>query len=359
MNSKRATSVGILGLGSCLPEAVRTNDWWPRSVVERWEKKALGRSPEDPSGLPAGARLAVAANASLAKDPFKGAIERRVMAEGERASDLETKAASQAIERSGVDPNEIDLLVGFSYCPDALLMPNASIVHKNLGLPRTCLTIPIDAACNAFMVQLSVAEQMIAGGQARYALLVQSSTPSRLLPMEEPHSTMFGDGATAVVLGRVGAGRGILSRSHRTDGSYGKTLVCTVPTRNWFDEGRAVLHVEDRGAAHRMFLAAADLGKEVLDDCLSQIGAGPQDVDFFASHQGTSWFRRVVQEHVEFTNARTVDTYAWAGSLTGCNIPLVLGVAEREGLLKDDDLVAMYSGGTGIIYSGIALRWGR
>ncbi|MHB8872188.1 MAG: 3-oxoacyl-ACP synthase III family protein [Myxococcaceae bacterium] len=351
--------VGILGLGASLPDEVRTNAFWPRPVVERWEKKMLGRGAEDTTGLTGGARLAVEANAKLASDPFKGSIERRVMSGKERASDLETRAAREAIERSGIDPQDINLLVGFSYCPDVLLMPNAAIVHKNLGLSKRCFTIPVDAACNSFLVQLSLAEQMIAGGQARYALLVQSSTPSRLLPMDEPHSTMFGDGATAVVVGPVGAGRGVIARAHRTDGSFGRTLVCTIPGKEWFDEGRPVLHVEDRAAAHRMFLGAADFGKEVLDACLAEAGLSPADVGFFASHQGTSWFRGVVQEYAGLTNAKSVDTYPWAGSLTGCNIPLVLHVAQREGLLRDGEVVAMYSGGTGIIYSGLLLRWGR
>jgi len=352
-------NVGILGVGSCLPDQIRTNDWWPKSVVEKWEKRFLARSPEKPEDFTGGARLAVLANAKVADDPFRGAIERRVMADNECSSDLETSAAREAIANAGIDPQEIGLLLGFSYVPDALLMSNASTVHKNLGLSERCLTIPVEAACNSFLTQLAVAEQMIAGGQAKYALLLQSSTPSRILPMEEVHSTMFGDGATAVVVGSVAEGRGVVARAHRTDGSYGRTLVCTIPGKRWYDEGQQVLHVEDRAAAHRMFLAAADLGKTVLDDCLSQAGIGPDQIDFFAAHQGTSWFRATVQEYLGYRNAKAVDTYAWAGSLTGCNIPLVLAVAQKERLLRDGDMIAMYSGGTGVIYSGMLLRWGR
>lgn len=352
-------NVGILGVGSYLPAEVRTNDWWPKSVVEKWDKRFLSRKPENPDDFTGGARLAVIANAKVASDPFRGCVERRVMADGELASNLETRAARAAIENAGIDPKEIGLLLSFSYVPDVLLMSNGSIVHKNLGLSEKCLTIPVEAACNSFLTQMAVAEQMIAGGVARYALLVQSSTPSRILPMEEMHSTTFGDGATAVVVGAVAEGRGVVARAHRTDGSFGRTLVCTVPGKRWYDDGHQVLHVEDRAAAHRMFLAAADLGKTVLDDCMAQAGIGADDVNFFACHQGTSWFRATVQEYMGFRRAKAVDTYSWASSLTGCNIPLVLDVAQKEHLLNDGDLVAMYSGGTGVIYSGMLIRWGR
>lgn len=356
---KKGSGVGVIGVGSCLPSQVRTNDWWPSHVVEKWDKRWLARKPENPDDFEGGARLAVIANAKLAHDPFRGGMERRVLAENEQSSELETRAARAAIENAGIDKNEIGALLGFSYVPDALLRPNAIVVHKNLELPQKCMTIPVDAACNSFLAQMAVAEGLVRGGLAKYVLLVQSSTPSRILPMEEMHSTQFGDGATAVVVGAVSEGRGVIARSDRTDGSFGRTLVCTVPGKRWHDEGRLVLHVEERAQAHRMFLAAADLGKNVLDDCLAQAGATTEDVDFFACHQGTSWFRAVVQEYVGFERAKAIDTYAWASSLTGCNIPLILDVAQKERQLKDGDVVAMYSGGTGIVYSGMLLRWGR
>src|SRR5207245_282663 len=146
------TNVGIYGVGAYLPEQVRTNDWWPRSVVEKWERKAVSRAPLPTDSMSDGERRVVVAMQTQARDPFKGALERRVMNPDQEPSELETKAAREAIDRSGIDPKQIDLLLGFSYCPDVQAMPNAALVHRNLGLSERCMTTGIDAACNAFMV---------------------------------------------------------------------------------------------------------------------------------------------------------------------------------------------------------------
>ena len=57
------------------------------------------------------------------------------------------------------------------------------------------------------------------------------------------------------------------------------------------------------------------------------------------------------------THARSLDTYPWAGNLAGANLPMVMAVAQREGLLKKGDLVACYAGGGGMTWSAAVLRW--
>jgi len=57
------------------------------------------------------------------------------------------------------------------------------------------------------------------------------------------------------------------------------------------------------------------------------------------------------------TRARSVDTHAWAGTLSAANLPLVLNEGVSQGLLKRGDLVAMLQGGTGATYSASLYRW--
>ncbi len=74
---------------------------------------------------PAGMKRVVAATAALENDPFQGAVERRVMPEGMLASDMELRAANEAIERSGIDRRQIQLVLCHSAVPDYLVTNSA------------------------------------------------------------------------------------------------------------------------------------------------------------------------------------------------------------------------------------------
>ena len=91
----------------------------------------------------------------------------------------------------------------------------------------------------------------------------------------------------------------------------------------------------------------------------TSVDSEAEDVDFFSTHQAAPWVREVTQRTCGLTRARSVDTFHWTASLGPCNPPLMLAIGEREGLLRQDDLVAIYTGGGGITWSGVIMRWGR
>lgn len=364
---REPSSVGIHGTGVYLPPDVRTNQWWPASVVEGWRSRRGGETtrealsaadPGDIVELTDGVRRTLAQLSDAKSDIFQGAKERRVMPEGMLSSDMEAAAAREALKASQVDPEDIDLLLTYSYCPDLLTVPNACIVHRKVGLQERCVTLSVDGHANSFLLQLTLAEQMIASGRSRLALLVQSSASSRLIDATDPSSLWFGDGATAVVVGPVARGKGILGQSHHTDGTLSRTIVCGVPGRQWYDEGRCVLYMMDPLEGRRMILAIADYSKQTIHEALAQAELRAEDVRFYASHQGTFWLRALTQEYTGLLGASSADTFASTTSLVAANIPLLLAEGQRSGSLKDGDPVVMFSGGSGITWSAVVLRWG-
>lgn len=354
-------SVGIHGIGAYLPDNVRPNDWWSAATVEKWIQKKGARAGKQegpaPELTPGQARV-MAGMATVANDPFQGAKERRIAPDGMLSSEMELRAAQDALKQANVTPEDIDLLLVYSTTHDYLNAQNTCYLHRELGLNKKCLSVTAEGACNSFLLQMALAEPMIATGQVKRALLIQSCMVSRVIPAEANFAPWFGDGATAVVLGPVNGKYGILGRAHRTDGSYHKALVIGVPEKHWYDDGKCVLYAADAPAGFQMLLNVADMGKEVIDDCLMQANLLPQDLDFWAPHQASLWFREATRDHIGLKNAKTVDTFSWASSLSAANIPLALKIGASEGLLQAGDVIGMYSGGSGVTYSGFVMRWG-
>ena len=275
------------------------------------------------------------------------------------ASELEVRASRDAIGRAGIDPNEIGFVLSYSSVPDYLLTPNACAVHKQLGLPERCLSLAVEGACNTFALQLDLAERLISSGQSRYGLLVGSSLGSRIVPSQQPGAALCGDGAVAVIVGPVADGYGLLGRSHHTDGTRHRAVVIGVPGKRWYDEGRNVFYVENAELGRGLILTVADHAKEAIEEALADAGMTKADVDFYACHQGTAWIRQITQEFAQLGGVRTLDTFPWAASLMGANLPLVFATAEREGMLRQGDLVATFSGGLGETWSSLIIRWGK
>lgn len=355
--------VGIWGLGIALPSEVRTNAWWPESIVTEWRAKR-GESPmrpEESSGLydSLGNQRILQGMARCQDDPFRGSIERRILPEPRPYSELEAEAGREAISNAGLEPGQIDALLVYSLVPDYLTVPNAPLVHRLLGLREDCFVSATDTVCSAFLTQLSLAEGLICAGRARYVLIVQSNGMSRLVRRQDPHSAWFGDAASAAVVGEVSEGRGLLGVSHKADGRLHDSMVTGCEGMPWYKGSKIEFFVYNREACREMLMRLADMGRDVVHAALDQAGATPEEVQFYACHQSSPWLREVTQAHSGLVNARFVDTFAWTGNIVASHVPLMFAIAEKEKLLSPGDLVATYTGGSGITWSGLALRWGR
>lgn len=355
--------VGILGIGTWVPENVRTNAWWPEDVVARWKHKldtTLPRTLERKAKAETeGVRAALSAILELSHDPFQGGLERRVLPEALNSSDMEAAAARRALEAAEVQPGEIDLLLTYSMVPDYLTMNSAAVVHHKLGLPERCFVLHAEGICSSFLSQLTVAEQFIRAGGARRVLIVQSSCGSRVTPPEEPHSAWLGDGASAAVVGPVTPGHGILGMSHRVDGSYHSAFVCGVPGRRWYEEGKVVAYSPDPQRSHQMILNGPDQAKQGVGEALEGAKLDHVEIGFYACHQPSRWFRSVTQQCAGLHRAQSVDVYSHYASLGACNIPFQLEKGLQEGLVKTGDNLAFFAIASGMTWSSLVLRWGR
>ena len=351
-------SVGILATGMYVPPPIRRNDFWPADVVARWLARRATAPRPSTDGLGTGAKRVVEAHAQQAADPFQGAVVRHVIPDDMTILDLEERAARDAIERAGIDPGEIDLLLVHEVVSDHQLANPACPLHERLGLTPTCLAMHVEATAYSSLAQLALAEGMIAANRARHALLVQASVATRLIDTTDPSSVLLGDGATAVVLGPVRPGRGFLSSAHFTEGRYPLSLVMSVPGGRWYDEGRPRVHIADPEQLLEAHLRIADTCADAVLAALAKAGHTLADVDYLCVFEGTPWIQRVVSEHLGRPHDARTDIFPRFGYLSSAMIPAALFCARQEGRIADDKLVVITGGGTGMTYGATVLRWG-
>lgn len=355
-------NAGIWGLGTYVPDTVRTNDWWPAADVARWRERmahALMSADSNQERLSEGAKLALAAMAEYAGDPFRGAVERRVMHESMTTSEMEAHAARDAMARAGVGPEDVDVILAQTPCPEHLMVNHACVTHRLLGVPRRCLVLATEGTANGFALHASLAQALIASGRARCVLSLHSSAITRVHGPEEPHSAWWGDGAAAAVFGAVSSGRGLLAASHHADGTGSEALVLGVPGKRWWDEGAITTHAVDPTHTRSMFLGMGDRARDAIHASLTEASLAPHDVDFYAAHQATPWLARVTSAHAGLDRARTLVTFPAFGNMNSVNAPFVLARGEREGMIRDDSVIATFTGGLGETWSSLVFRWGR
>ena len=353
--------VGILGMGVYVPPLVRSNTEWDESVVARW--KQLGRlRPPKPADVaqPPGVHMALQHVMRSLEDPFEGIARRYITPDDVSASDMECAASSDALTAAGIDARDIGLIVCASAVPDQLVSNGACRLHHRLGADPACPAVWIDAACNGFLLGLSLAAPMLQAGTKHYALLVQSSNISRVLDYTRPGSQYFGDCAVATVVGPVSRDRGLLAGvvTH-TDGGLNAALAIGRRGAPWYGEGRAVLYSPDPAAGRQFALATLDTMKAVANTLFETAGFTTAGVDFVSTHQGFPWMRQAMKDMLGLCSARDADTFSTFGNCFGATVPLALAIAERDGLLHEDDVVFVGGLGAGTTASAALLRWGH
>lgn len=350
------SGVGIVGLGVALPGQVRSNAWWREHHPESFAADDFVRGTER-------ALEARGADWRGRDDPFRGAVERRVLEDERRPSDLEADACRAALASCGCGPDEVDLFVGFSQVQDDVGPANVNPVARRLGLPHAVTALGVDAGCASFVPHTALAVRMIQAGDHARALLYQSSAISRVTDYSKPASVLGGDGAVAEVIAPVEPGLGFVGRVQRHRARYCEGLVLARQDGDprWYEAGSAMrVWSRDREAAHQMGVDAGEFARETCAAVLERNGAAVPDVDFFVCAQAAAWFGEACAQAVGMPGGRyltTAEHFERYGHLMAGSLPLNLYVAWSTGRLRKGDLVLAYSPGVGFVQAAMLLRW--
>ncbi len=285
-----------------------------------------------------------------------GIHQRYIAGEGETTASLGEAAARAALDRAGLTPADIDLIVCATSTPDNTFPATAVNIQNRLGMHHGA-AFDVQAVCTGFIYAVTTADAYLRGGLARRALVIGAETFSRILDWNDRTTcVLFGDGAGAIVLDATeGAGsnddRGILTAKLRSDGAHKEKL--------YVDGGPSttgtVGHLRMEG--REVFKHAVGMITDVIDDAFTATGMTAEDLDWLVPHQAN---RRIIDASAKklgIPAEKVVVTVDQHGNTSAASIPLALNVAASDGRIKQGDLVMLEAMGGGFTWGSVLLRW--
>lgn len=118
----------------------------------------------------------------------------------ENTSDLATRVGQQLLQRSGLEPNDIDLIILSTITPDSLTPATAAIVQDKLGI-KNAFAFDISTACAGFVFGMSTAEKFMRSGRYQHAMVISAEVNSKMMDFKDRTSAVFfGDGAGGAII---------------------------------------------------------------------------------------------------------------------------------------------------------------
>ncbi|HKO44281.1 MAG TPA: beta-ketoacyl-ACP synthase III [Pyrinomonadaceae bacterium] len=288
-----------------------------------------------------------------------GIKQRRKAAPGEYTSMFAVRAAKQAIERAGLEPMDIDLLLCATVSPDQILPSTGCIIQAELGAHKAA-AMDVVAACSGFLYGLTLADTMIRTGQSKNALVIGAEVLTQYVDYTDRQTcVLFGDGAGAAVLSASNSDRGILAARIRSDGRYEEQLFSPgggtrrPPSAETLAAGDHFFKMKGNELFKVAVRSMADISKEVLEEA----GLTANDVKIFIPHQANQRITDAVANKLNVESERVYSNIAMHGNTSSASIPIGLDECVEAGRITEGDLVLLASFGGGVTWGGVLMRW--
>jgi 3-oxoacyl-[acyl-carrier-protein] synthase III len=326
-------SVGISGLGSCLPDKILSNADLEK-IVDTNDEWIETRT---------------------------GIRERRIVDEDTALSDICVVAAQRALEDAGVHAEDIDLILVATITPDFVFPSTACILQDKLGAKKAA-ALDIEAGCSGFLYGLAVGSQFIATGMYNKVLVIGGETLSKILDMTDRSTCiLFGDGAGAAVLSPVEDGNGFLSFVLGAQGQGGENLCMPAGgSRNPTSEET----VKDRQhfikmSGNEVFKFAVRIMGEAAVQSLEKAGLSTKDVDVLIPHQANIRIIDAAMKRLDLDRDKVIVNLDKYGNMSAASIPVALDEAVKEGRIKNGDTIVMVGFGAGLTWGACAMKWAQ
>ncbi|MDT8339958.1 MAG: beta-ketoacyl-ACP synthase III [Longimicrobiales bacterium] len=286
-----------------------------------------------------------------------GIRERRIADEQTTVAAMGAEAGRRAMERAGIGPEDVGILIVSTATPDRWLPSTACDVQALLECSNA-LAFDVSAACSGWLYALTMAEGYLAMGRTSYALVIAAEMMTSIVDWTDRTTcVLFGDGAGAAVLRRAEGAAGIVSSFHRSDGHLAEML--------YRPGGGAAIPMDAdvlargdhlvRMSGKEVFKSAVRSMAEASARALEGAGMTGADVDLLIPHQANI---RIIESTARYAGIPmekvyvNVDRY---GNMSSASIPVALDEALEEGRIQPGMRVLTATFGAGLTWG--AMVW--
>ncbi len=308
----------IIGTGSYLPPKIVTNDDLSKTIdtSDEWITSRTG-------------------------------IKERRIVTNESTCDLAVIAANNALEMSGINAAELDLIILATTTPDKIFPATATMLQKAIG--ANCPAFDLQSVCAGFVFALTTAEQYIKTGAANKVLVVGSETLSRIVDWKDRSTAiLFGDGAGAVVL-EGSEETGILHSKLFSDGNYLSSLQVSNNTIN--ETGFIEM------AGNEVFKIAVNRLSSLAEDTLKACDMDSDELDWMVPHQANIRIISAVAKRIKMPMDKVVVTLDKHGNTSASSIPLALDTAVRDGRIQKGQSLLFEGIGGGFSWGSVLVKF--
>lgn len=326
-------NIGILGLGSCLPEKVLTNSDLEKMVdtTDDWITKRTGIA------------------------------ERRILEKDQPAYEIGAEAGIRAIKDAGLTPEDIDLIILATETPDYLTPATSCIIQNIIGAKKAA-AFDLNAACSGFVYGITVAKQFIATGFYKHVLIIGCEALSRVVDWNDRNTcVLFGDGAGAAVIGPVEDNYGIKAAHIGADGGLGHniTLPCCYfnkeETEKRLGEDKRKLWMD----GSEVFKFAVKIMEQATNKVLEDSKLTLDDVQLIVPHQANIRIIEGAAKRLGISEDKVVKNVHKYGNISSASIPVALceAVANKR-VVKGDNIILVGFGG-GLTWASALIKWSK
>lgn len=286
-----------------------------------------------------------------------GIRERRILRDPNKATSyMATEAARECLQKRGIKPEDIELIIVATVTPDMFFPATACLVQANLGA-RNAWGFDLSAACSGFLFALSTAARFIESGKHERVLVIGADKMSTITDYTDRNNCiLFGDAAAAVLL-EPDPACGLMDAVAYCDGQNWE-LLCMLgggslhpPTHETVDRKLHYLHQEGRS----VFKLAVEGMAQVAVEIMERNNLTAEDVRYLVPHQANLRIIDATARRMGLSADKVMVNIDRYGNTTAATIPLCLYDWEQQ-LRRGDNLILAAFGG-GFTWGAAYLKW--
>jgi len=299
---------------------------------------------------------------------------RHIAGPGESTSKLAATAALRAMTMAGVTPEAISMIVVGTITSEMTMPSCACLVQKEIGAVNA-FAFDVSAACSGFVYGLELAnKQILANPEMKILVIGAETLSSRTNWRDRNTCVLFGDGAGAAVVGADNCGRGILASRLFSDGRLWDLLsMSAAPSLNpyidmspegagdfdptWLGKPTTTEGSYIKMVGREVFKNAVRAMEDSISQALNMAGLTGRDISLVIPHQANIRILKSLGERIGIDQEKIYINIHKYGNTSAATIPIALDEANREGRLRDGDLVLLCAFGGGFTWGSQILRW--